>query len=91
MLNDAHCTAVMRLCKSSDINTGPSSVRRLSITERASKMRKVQSEPVHPDYMDTRFITPRSNICERVFSRAGYAIGNQRRGLAPESFEAEML
>ena len=91
MLNDTQRTAVERLRVSSDISAVPSPLRHLSITERARKMRKVQSELEYPDYMETRFITSTSNICERFFSLAGYAIDNHRRGLAPESFEAQMF
>ncbi len=42
-------------------------------------------------YMDLRFVTPTSNMCERLFSISGYALDNRRRGIIPANFEKQMF
>ncbi len=41
--------------------------------------------------MDLRFIVPASNMCERLFSTAGFALTTRRRSTIPASFEKQMF
>lgn len=65
--------------------------KRLSLTERVETMRKVQQDDGLHRYIDTRFIQPTSNICERFSSCAGYSVGDNRRSLIPEHFGSQMF
>ena len=42
-------------------------------------------------YLDLSFLTPTSNMCERLFSKAGHALSDRRRGLSPASFESQIF
>lgn len=50
-----------------------------SFASRALKKRRINSSTHSAGYMDSRFITPTSNICERLMSTAGLCYGNDRR------------
>ncbi len=41
--------------------------------------------------MDLRFLLPTSNACERLFSRAGYVLGDRRQSIHPANFEQQMF
>ena len=43
------------------------------------------------EYVDTRFISPTSNVCERLFSPVGHVFNYQRRGLTPANLEAQII
>ncbi|RHY05928.1 hypothetical protein DYB37_012316 [Aphanomyces astaci] len=60
-----------------------------TILERTKKKQKtMQDQSV---YMDCRFIRPTSNMCERFFSWAKYALNDRRRGTSPQNFEQQMF
>ena len=42
-------------------------------------------------YLDTRFILATSNVCERMFSVAGYTMGERRHRLLPSNFEMQLF
>jgi len=56
----------------------PTVANELSMVERASKRVKIENST--SAYMDCRFIVPTSNMCERIFSTAGFAL-NSRLGI----------
>ena len=60
-----------------------------SFAERLLKRRK--SESSTDTFVDTRFLLPTSNLCERLFSKAGYALTCRRKKLSPACFEQQML
>lgn len=59
------------------------------LIHRALKRRKIENRGTR--YMDLRFVLPTSNICERMFSKAGYALHYRRKSINPESFEEQMF
>jgi len=42
-------------------------------------------------YMDTRFIQPTSNDCERLFSKVGYLYNDRRQSMDPMNLEAQLF
>ena len=42
-------------------------------------------------YLDLRFIVPTSNLCERFFSVAGYALDDRRKRLLPSNLESQLF
>ena len=89
MTADEMTAAAILKCPDREDVPAPSS-HRLSICERAAKRRKLSTGP-SKRYIDTRFITPTSNVCERFFSVAGTTIGDLRRRLHTENIEAQMF
>ncbi len=65
-------------------------LEQLTLTERALKRRKV-SNSTESKYMDLRFIVPTSNMSERLFSTARFALTSRRRSTIPASFEKQMF
>ena len=61
-----------------------------SLAERALKKRKVFSVESSL-YGDTRFIVPTSNMCERLFSEAGYGRNSRRLRLLDTHFESQLF
>lgn len=62
----------------------------LSFAQRAMKRQKVSSFQ-RTKYIDIRFLLPTSNLCERLFSKAGYAFNERRRGILPSNFESQIF
>lgn len=60
------------------------------LAQRALKRRRTESVDCRGDYIDTRFILPTSNMVESLFSKAGYALTDRRRGIQPSNFEAQV-
>lgn len=71
--------------KVSDVDEG------LSFAQRALKRQKVVETGVDGHYMDTRFIQPTSNICERLFSKVGFTLSDRRKRLHPANLEAQIF
>ncbi len=61
-----------------------------SLVERPKKKRKL-SKAADMKYLDLRFILPTSNICERLFFVAGFAMSSRRSSISPANFEKQML
>ncbi len=47
----------------------------LSFAERLLKRRRVENAEV--SFIDSRFLFPTSSVCERLFSKAGYALSDR--------------
>lgn len=62
-----------------------------TLAERALKRHRAGSSSTESLYKDSRFVLPTSNICERRFSKAVFALNDRRRGILPCNFEAEMF
>lgn len=62
-----------------------------SIVERAMKRLRTTATLQKSNYLDTRFLVPTSNLCERLFSISGYALTNRRRGILPHNFESQIF
>ena len=41
--------------------------------------------------MDLNFVLPTSNSCERLFSRAGYVLGDRRQSINPANLEQQLF
>jgi len=78
-------------CKDSEIITENNSVDSLSYAEQALKKRKINHEKAGSCYMDTRYIVPTSNMCERLFSKTGYALSDRRGNILPSNFEEQIF
>lgn len=63
----------------------------LSFAERARK--KIRTENISKEvrYMYPSLLLPAQNICERIFSKAGYDLSDRRKGLIPSYFESQMF
>ncbi len=53
-----------------------------SLAERALKRRRKNTESTN-NYMDVRFVLPTSNVCERLFSTAGFSLSYRRGRILP--------
>lgn len=62
----------------------------LSFAEQALKKRRIGTEN-GALYMDTHFLLPTSNICERLFSKAGHALSDRRGRIMPSNFEEQIF
>ncbi|KAG7338256.1 hypothetical protein IV203_014785 [Nitzschia inconspicua] len=60
----------------------------LSLAEKALKrLRLVSTTTSKSAFMDLHFIVPTSNMCERLFSEAGYGLNSRRMRTLPSNFE----
>ncbi len=59
----------------------------MSFAERLLKKRMLA--PENNICMDTRFLLPTCKICERMFSKAGYALPIRRKAISSEKFEQQ--
>lgn len=64
---------------------------RLSFAQRALKRQKTFGRARTQNYMDSRFLLPTSNICERLFSKAGHVLTDRRKGLSPVNLESQIF
>lgn len=62
-----------------------------SILESSVKRLQVAETKFKSSYIDTRFLLPTSNICERFFSIAGYDPKNCRKAVLPANLESKLL
>ncbi|KAG7347831.1 hypothetical protein IV203_016536 [Nitzschia inconspicua] len=64
----------------------------LSLAEKALKRRRLVSTTTSKSaFMDLHFIVPTSNMCERLFSEAGYGLNTRRMRTLPSNFETKMF
>ena len=64
----------------------------LSLAEQVLKRRKVTvRQESSSKYMDLRFLLGTANICERFFSRTGFALTDRRKSILPVNFEMQMF
>ncbi len=81
--------AAVKTIKCSTIEFNHEEVSGLTFDERLLKRRKL--EATSNEYMDTRFLLPTSIICERLFSKAGFALNDRRKQTSPIHFEQQMF
>jgi hypothetical protein len=62
----------------------------LSLAQQALKKQKLE-ETRESSYIDLRFLIPTSNICERLFSKAGFCLHSRRLGILPINAECQMF
>lgn len=62
----------------------------LSFAERVLKIIRTEIQTTQSKYIDLRFILATSNIFERLFSAAGFALTDHRQRLLPANFECQM-
>lgn len=63
----------------------------LSFVERILKRHKSPSESSAAVFMQTRFLVPNSNECERLLSKVGHALSDCRKGLTPSNLESQIF
>ena len=64
---------------------------RLSFAMRALKRQRCMNEHTKRKYCDAQFLLPSSNLCERLFSRAGFAVSDRKRGIHLVNLEAQIF
>lgn len=62
----------------------------LSLAQGALKRRRLSASK-KASYLDLRFTLPTSNVCVRLFSKAGHVLGDRRKRLIPANFEQQMF
>lgn len=62
-----------------------------SFAKQSLKKARLRLSGQKSSYLSLDFILPTSNICERLFSKAGYAIGDRRKALIPQNFESQIF
>ena len=55
------------------------------------KKQKSIAKNASSQYLDLSFLMPTSNVCERFFSKCGFAMNDRRGGLCPANAEAQMF
>ena len=63
----------------------------MSFAQRALKRQKLNHGCKAGQYTDTRFCVPSSNVCERLFSKAGYALSDRRKSITPANLESQIF
>jgi len=63
----------------------------LSFAERALKRQKSVSSVNSEEFIDTRFVLPTSNDCERLFSKVKYLWDDRRQSLLPMNLESQLF
>ncbi len=71
-------------------NQTSDSHKKLSYAERKLKKQKLGISE-DDGYMDVRFLIPTSNICERLFSQAGFCLNERRLATLPINAESQMF
>lgn len=84
-LNEKHDMACFEV--EDEVSVVPEENSSLTLAQKALKKRRISNST----YTDLRYILPTSNICERLFSTAGYALNDRRRGVLPVNFERQIF
>ena len=82
--------SVNKLLKQSEI-TPVSIDHDLDFASKLLKKRKLEKMSSGSRYVNCKFLVPTSNIAERFFSAAGYAIGHLRHNILPSNLEMQMF
>jgi hypothetical protein len=92
-LSPAELRAVQHLKKNADQQQNVVHDSQISFAEQVLKKRKYESETasLQKEYIDLRLLIPTSNICERLFSRSGYALNERRLSILPVNAEAQVF
>lgn len=59
--------------------------------ERARMKIQTEKTSIEVVYVDLSLLLPTTNICERLFSKVGYALADRRKGLLSSNFESHMF
>jgi hypothetical protein len=59
--------------------------------ERILKKQKLEAVSSLSSYVDLQFLIPTSNICERLFSKAGFSFNQRRMPVLPINTESQMF
>jgi hypothetical protein len=59
-----------------------------SFADQVLKKQRLDKEGSPSEYLDLRFHIPTSNICEQLFSQAGFCFNSQRGSVLPIHAEA---
>jgi hypothetical protein len=62
-----------------------------SFADRVLKKQRLDKEGSPSEYLNLRFLTPTSNICERLFSQAGFCFNSRKGSVLPIHAEAQMF
>jgi hypothetical protein len=62
-----------------------------SLADKAFKKQRLEKQGSPSEYLDLRFFIPTSNICEQLFSQAGFCFNNQRMSVLPIHAEPQMF
>lgn len=57
----------------------------------ASLLKRSKRNSTNNDYTDCRYILPTSNLCERLFSKAGYVHSDRRKRILPLHLEQQIF
>lgn len=63
----------------------------LSIAQRAANSMRTLGFGPGTSYLDSRFLLPTKNRCERDFSVVGFALTNRSKGILPSKLEAQFF
>lgn len=63
----------------------------VSFTDKDTEKREREDKGSGAEYSDTRFLVPTSNMVERLFCKAGYALNERRSGLLPNNPESQFF
>ena len=63
----------------------------LSFAARALNRQRLLNGCSEKKYRDTRYVLSSSNICEKSFSKAGFALSDRRKGVNPMNIEAQLF
>ena len=91
-LNSDEKSAVEQLrCPESTALADSESDSGLPLAERSSKRRRLSKSLGDVQYIDLSLIFPTSNICERLFSVAGFALTDRRQSISPVRFQQQIF
>ena len=77
--------------KISSDQDGSEECKNLSFVQRALKRQKVDQEDSVQKYMDTWFIMPTSDVCERLFSTVGQVLSDRLNRTTPANLQAQVF
>ena len=92
-LSSAEVRSVKHLKKSSEqeYSSEDENNHEISFADRILKRQKLEAQGSSTEYLDLRFLIPTSNICERLFSKAGNNFNERRMLILPINAESQMF
>ena len=84
--------AKIAMCKVQNQNGNEENINdseSVSLAERALKRRKLADGA--DAFLNLNFLRPTSNMCERLFSKAGYVMNDRRQSTLPSNFESQIF
>lgn len=62
-----------------------------SISQQTLKRARLSISGQSSSYIPLQFILPNSNVVKRLFSKAGYTLGDCLKAILPENFESQLF